>query len=276
MIRRAAGFLGTILGAIGLLASLAGIVKTWQVEHAAQELVEQVAQQVETGLSVVDEKAQEVNQVLANAQDYATGFNDQVQGFVARKKEIPTTEAPDLDEIERQLFARLQLSRDWISAASAGIELINQLVSILEAAQVVSPDETATQAEIVARARAGRDELDAVFAVATELRTELAKLAESRDLEANAGRIQTLSGSIAQALDRAIEAGQKFEAGISDAKVDVERITRRVQGSIRGITVLLTCLLGWSGLAQLTLLLAGFRLLRGQDRKAKVGHSAKS
>ena len=83
---------------------------------------------------------------------------------MAELRDIPTEEAPDIDEIERQLYARIQLGRDWIgflqyergSWSSRSCRCSTRLPSLCRR-------ESKTRADIVAAVRAGQEEIEEAF-----------------------------------------------------------------------------------------------------------------
>ena len=150
VLKRSAGVLAILLGGVGVLACLAGFVGTWVVHARTDTVIGKVTERVDVALSTLEERGRQANERIENTRDSARRLNERVQQRMAELRDIPTEEAPDIDEIERQLYARLQLGRDWIGFVQSGVDLVEQFLQMLNSTSLFQQRESKTRADVVA------------------------------------------------------------------------------------------------------------------------------
>jgi hypothetical protein len=192
----------------------------------------------------------------------AIRLNERVQRRAAEKREVPTAEAPDLDELERRFYARMQLGRDGVAFVRSGVELVDQCVQALNATTLVVQKESKTSSEVVAAVRNGHQEIQQAFLLVEEVKNHLAAIREHRDIDANAREIESLSARIDTSLERVHQFGADLEAAIADMRTDIANLGSRLRRWVLALAVIATLVLIWLGVAQVSLAIHGWRLVR--------------
>jgi len=261
VLKRLAGVLALFLGSVGVLACSAGFVGTWVVRARVDAAVGNVVDRVDVALSKLEERTSQANERIGTIRDSCRRLNERVQRRVAELRDIPTEEAPDIDEIERQLHARIQLGRDWIGFVRTGVDLVEQFLQMLDSTTLFVQDESKTRADIVAAVRAGQEEIEEAFRLADEVGTHLENIRAHRDLDESAAQIQTLASRINASLEKAQRFGADLEAGIAQTRTDAANLGSRIRRQILIVAVIGTLLLFWLAASQASLAIHGWRLL---------------
>ena len=92
-------------------------------------LMAEVSVRVDDVLARVEDRTHKVTDTIKSAQDSARGLNQRVQQRVAELRDVPLEEAADIDELERQLYARIQLAGEWIGFIQSTMDFVEQLVA---------------------------------------------------------------------------------------------------------------------------------------------------
>ena len=101
VLKRLAGVLAILLGGVGVLACLAGFVGIWVVHARTSTMIGNVTERVDVALSTLEERGRHANERIEDIRNSARLLDERVQQRVAELRDIPTEEAPDIDEIER-------------------------------------------------------------------------------------------------------------------------------------------------------------------------------
>ncbi len=131
--KRIFGLLALMLGAVGLVVCLAGIVGVWTVRNRVDLTLEKTFGRVDDVLGKLHDRAQEATDRIQSTQDSVRDLNARVQQRVAELRDVPLGEAADIDQIERQLYARIQQAKTLIEFMQSTVELVAQLLEMTEA-----------------------------------------------------------------------------------------------------------------------------------------------
>jgi chromosome segregation ATPase len=260
--KRIAGGLATLLGGVGVVAALAGCFGVWAIRGRLDRPVEKAFNRVDGALERLKTRASHVNQRIDGMQESMAGLNDRVQRRVAAWRNVPTKEAADIDQIERQLYARIQHVRDWIEFMQASVEFVSQLLEMAEATSGFLRDDSRTTVELAAALRSGYGEIEEATELFEQLQVGLADIRASRDIKANARRINTISSSIDRALENLQRHGRQFEDGVAQARTDVAQLGDDIRWRMKLAAVISTLLLLWMAAGQACLAQFGWRLIR--------------
>jgi chromosome segregation ATPase len=262
MLKRIAGGLAMLFGTIGLVACLVGCAGVWTVCGRLDDIVTQSFRRVDTSLERLKARAQQVNKLIDEAQESVVALNDRVQQRVADRQDIPPDEAAGIDEIERQLRARIRQARDWIGFMQAAMDLVEQVLEMTESTSAFLQDDSRTTQDLAAALRAGYNEIDQATQLFDQVGDAVAELRESQNVEANAKRIETISAKIHAALGIAERYGGQFETGVSGVRTDVAELSNEIRWRITLLGWIITCLVLWIAAGQFCLALYGWRLAR--------------
>ncbi len=263
--KRLVGLLAMLLGVVGVAACLAGLVGTWVVRARLDTTIAGIVERVDGVLSTLEERTGQANRRIGDTRDSARRLNERVQQRVAQWRDVPADEAPDLDEIERQLYSRIQLGRDWIGFVQSGVDLAEQFVEMLNSTSIFVQQESKTPRDVVAAVRGGRQEIQEAFELVEEVRTHLEGIRDHQDLDANARQIESLSSRIDSSLKNVHQFGKDLEAAIAQMGTDVANLGNRIRRQILIFAVIANLILVWLAVAQVSLAIHGWRLLRSRS-----------
>ena len=116
-LKRITGTFLTVLGTIGVVCSLAGIIAVWVIRGRVDNAVAEVFDRVDVAIGKLEVRAEGTTERISNSRDSLHQLNARVQQRVAQRKDVPATEAADIDEVERRLYAGIDRARDWIRMA---------------------------------------------------------------------------------------------------------------------------------------------------------------
>jgi hypothetical protein len=265
VLRRLAGVLAILLGGVGVLACLGGFVGTWVFQARTDAMIGKATERVDVALSTLEERGRQANERIANIRDSVRGLDDRVQQRVAELRDIPTDEAPDIDEIERQLYARLQLGRDWIGFVQTGVDVVEQFLQMLNSTFLFLQEESKTRADVVTAVHAGHDEIEEAFTLVDEVRIHLGNIRAHRNLDESARQIETLSSRIDASLENVQRYGEDFEAALVQLRTDVASLGSRIRRQLVVVAVTANLLLIWLAVSQFSLAVHGGRLVRSRS-----------
>ena len=261
-LKQIAGGLAVALGVVGVIACLGGAVTTWRTRARVDTTVTAVCDRVNGALVRVEGRAHEMGERIETTRDSARSLNERVQTRIAEWRDVPPEAAPDIDEIERQLYARLQLGREWIEFMQSTFDLVEQLLQMVESTSLFLQADPDARAGLLTAIRAASDEFDETTALARTVKTHLAEIRAHRDIEANAERITTLSSLIDTSLVKIEGHADTFETGLAKTQTGVTDLGLTIRRHTRTAAMVATLMLIWAGVAQVTLGAFGWRLLR--------------
>ena len=261
-LKRSAGVLAMLLGILGIIACLAGIVKVWSLRGQIDDLVAVVSLQVDDALARLEGHSQNANRYISDAQVSVRELNARVKQRVSESRDVPFEEAADIDQIERQLYARVQLARDVIGFVGSTLDLVEQLSAVVQSASLFVKKDTRTMEDLVADVRDGKREMRRTSELVEEVTTALAEIREHRDVEENAKRITTLSAVIDTSLTKVKQHAESFNQGVVKTRATFTDLATRIHQRLLMLTLVLTLIIVWIAVAQLALAVIGWRLLR--------------
>ena len=260
--KRLPGILLIALGVVGMVICLAGIVTAWSARGRLNDLVTRTFDRADVALTRLEDRTQRTNEQIGAVKDTLHSLNDRVQLRVAKLQDVTKEEAADIDEIERQLRARISQVQAWIEFTQSTVELIEQLFDMMASSSAFLEDDFRTMEDLVASLRAGREEVDLASTLFDEVQQGLVEIRARRNVEKNAKHITTVSSRIGDSLVKVEGSGQVFESKLSETLSEVEEFRVRIQGRLTLYTALASGFLFWMALGQLGLIMLGRRMLR--------------
>jgi hypothetical protein len=189
-------------------------------------------------------------------------LNQRVQQRVSEAHDVPLKEAADIDELERELYARIQLAGDWMGFILTTMDLVEQLMHVVESATSFAQQETHTIGDLVAAVRDGRNEIQRTSELVEEVKASLADIRVHSNVDENAQNITTISSMIDTSLETTRRHAEGFQEAVREAQADIAGLATRIRRQILIATVLLTIALVWIAVAQFSLAVHGWKALR--------------
>jgi hypothetical protein len=261
-LRRLAGLLGVLLGTTGIVACLTGIASVWSIRGRVDDGVAEASVRVDDVLARVEDRAHQVTEYIENGQNSARDLNQRVQESVAEQRDVPLEEAADIDELEWQLYARIQLAGDWIGFIQSTMDLIEQLMQVVESASLFTQQDANTMADLSAALRDGKKEIQQTSQFAKDVKISLTEIRAHSNIDENAKQIATLSSMIDTSLAKARRHAENFQGAVAKTRTDFADLAMRIRRQTLSAAVLLTVILAWMTVAQLSLAVHGWRALR--------------
>ena len=251
-----------LLGIAGVVACVSGIGVAWNVHSQLDETVASTFERVDTALARVQVLAEQTNDRVESVQAATKQLNDRVQQRVAELRDVPKEEAADIDEIERQLYVRIDHAKNLIVFMRASIDLVQNLKEMAQSASAFVQEDSRTTRELVASLRAGYDEIEEASMLAEDVRLAIIEIRESRNLEENAKKVNSLSSRIDASLAKVAKLGDRFESGIVDTRADAVDLDQRIRHRLLVIAILSTVFLVWMAIGQICLATLGRSAMR--------------
>ncbi len=262
--KRIFGLLALMLGIVGLVVCLAGIVGVWTVRNRVDLTLEKTFGRVDDVLERLHARAQEATDRIQSTQDSVRDLNARIQQRVAELRDVPLEEAADIDQIERQLYARIQQAKTLFEFMQSTVELVAQLLEMTEATSGFLQDDSRTTQELVASLRAGRDEINVAANLGAKVQLDIIELRANRNVDEVAKRIKTISARLDTSFAKVEGYGIAFESGVSKTRGDVKLLGQRIRWKLTVISVVLTVILFWLAVGQLSLAIHGRATLQRQ------------
>ena len=139
--KKLAGLMLFALGGVGCIAFLIGVVLVWLIRGWADDTTIRVLERVDVAIGKVETRAGQATQRVMGVRDSLHALNERVQQRIADVAEVPTEEAADIDELERQLYAAFDRLSDWLGLLRDSAELVQQVRDIIESSSTFLQDD---------------------------------------------------------------------------------------------------------------------------------------
>ena len=242
-----------LLGLVGILACAAAIAGTWTLRNQLDSAIGETLDRVDTALGRVQELAEETNERVGNVRSTLELVDHRVQARIAELQDISEEEAADIDEIERQLYVRVQHVKNWIDFMRSSVELVEQMLAMAESTSAFLQADSRSAWELIATLRSGQEEVQHAAALVDEVRTALVEIRASRNFDENARRVNTLSSRIEASLTKIEGYGDQFESGVVQSRADAIDLGERIRERLLLLAIGLTVFLAWMAIGQLCL-----------------------
>ncbi len=272
---RAKGVLILLLGIAGILVCLVGVATVWRFHNGLDTKIAAILGRVDISLTRLKDFSQRTNERIEGIQESLYGLNDRVQQRVAELRDVPKEEAADIDELERQLYARVHQVTAWMGFMQSTVDLVEQLMEMTKSTSAFMQDDSRTTRDLVAVLRAGREEVNQTSKLIEEVQQGLIEIRANRNVEENAKQIKTLSSRIDSSLTKVQGYGQDFEMGLAAARLSVKEVGDRVRWRMTVIAIVGTLILFWMAGGQLSLAMRGRGILRRDQTITNGGHTCR-
>lgn len=251
-----------LFGAVGCLASLVGVAAIWWLRGWADDTTTHVLDRVDGVIGRVASRAGDTTQRVNSVRDSLHSLNARVQQRVAVLTKVDTEDAADIDALERQLYAAFDRLSDWLGLLRDSAELVQQIRDGVAASSAFLQADSHSILEVVSAVRRGNEELVQTVELLASVKSHLGEIRANRDVEDHAAQFTSLYARIDGGLGKVADLAVEFETAIQTSRVNMaDRGQRMRQGMLWG-AVLSTLLCIWIAIAQASLALHGWTLLR--------------
>jgi methyl-accepting chemotaxis protein len=268
-LKRITGTFLTVLGTIGVVCSLAGIIAVWVIRGRVDNAVAQVFDRVDVAIGKLEVRAEGTTERISNSRDSLHQLNARVQQRVAQRKDVPATEAADIDEVERRLYAGIDRARDWIEFIHSSVELVQQVSGIIESSTMFLKDDSHTVADLAGAVQTSSEELERTGELMAEVKTHLNEIRANRDHEEHARQFTSLYSRIDASLEKVENLASEFEHSVKRVRTDISEDGTNIRDWLVVAAVIITLVLLWIAIAQVSLTKDGWQIIKGTLRPAE-------
>ena len=262
------GRLMSAFGVLGFLLCVVLFVAVWivgvrvvsvsantadQLELQLGKLV-RVAVDTQTGIDATRKVARELELRL---REHA---KDQLQVTAVNLKGAVATDR--IDDLETKLMAGVQKVRLLADRADALMLFAQELLSTLQATEVVSQRNPEAFDELVRNLQVGHDEIVSLELQVLQLKTEVKNVRAGLKSSKDALEIKMLSDQVDSSLMNLSKYTHKIESGITGVIESVHQLHRKLRSVVLVVELVFTLLLIWQASAQWSLALQGRRITK--------------
>jgi hypothetical protein len=260
ILRRAAGWLGAVLGFAGVLVSLAGLVAVCLLYHHIDRPLEGV---VRTFIEAADGATAAATNVAGHVQvarGSVSALDERVAGLVRERLAFDDADVARIDAAREQVRLVVDRARAWAQLAGTSLVLIEQFAGMVDSVAGLfrgGHEERRSLAAVVAK---GRVEIAVAEQLLVEFGDKLAEVRAGPGLPEHPVAVQKFTVRIGQSLEALQRRVEGFGEGVATLKLGVTNLQARIHRIVRLSAVALALLLVWQAAAQVCLARAGWRL----------------
>ncbi len=232
VLKRVAGVLGVVFGAIGILLSIVVIIGAWAINTPVTEAGLHILETVEEGLNVANEGLDAAQETLTEART-----------ILAETRESFSAE---------ELAGRIGDIKGIIDAAQATADTAGSFVQAANSVPFLRGNQAEEEVAVTTLSEASATLSEISNALGT-VEEELTNRADGQtgilaEIETRVANIQVLV--------------QEVDQSVTEATAAIVQLQQDLPGLIDTISIIFTLLFFWLGVAQLSLLLHGWQWLR--------------
>ena len=203
---------------------------------------------------------------VAESQRALEELNKGVQRRLAQLQDEPEDDSVDIEQMERLVYAHFDRASDWVGFMRSSVDFVEQTAAILQGTAALIQAEGHSLQDLVEALRASHQDIQQAAELLDETRLHLAEIRAKRDIEEHARQFRSLYATLNELLEGVHSGAVEFQAKIEDKRSDLQSDERRIQEQLLKVAILLTLILTWVGIAQLSLLVHGLKLLFSPTR----------
>lgn len=262
--RRFLGWLGVVLGAIGVVACVAGLAGVWVLHAKIQRPLNEVADAL-AGLGTdVQAQADDFTDGIQTARDAVDEMDQRVAQWAQDLLHLSSEDLEGLAALHAQVQGIVQRLRAWADLARTSMDFVEQVIGMVESSVgFIQADRGAREALRVAVAN-GRQEVEVAAGLLDEVADRLENLRSGQALPGNADALQSLAERIDTSLAHVQGHVQAFAAGVGGLRDGIVILQKRIRRVLVITAVILSLLLLWLAAAQTSLAVHGWGWTRGR------------
>jgi hypothetical protein len=250
-----------LLGITGVVLCLACIAVAWKIQGDLDRATAKTFARIDAALDRVQLRARQTKEGIHDIQASIDGLNARVQNRVAELRGIPEENAGDIDQLERQLVARIQKVSAWIDFMQSTVVLVDQLQEMaVSTASFLQEDSHATQ-DLVAALRVSHEEINVTSGLVEEFQQGLIEIRARRDVSENAKHVTTLSSRIDSSLKKVGGYAERFETSVQKTRTASAEVGAQIRWKLFVVSLSSTVFLLWMAMGQISLVVHGRRIL---------------
>lgn len=263
--------LGTVLlSVLGLLLCLAGIVGVWMVKSRVKAIGNAAFSAADDSLGFVNAKIDRVKQALDKSRQ-RVGWISKAAERLRDEKASARKECESLLQALDEVFQQLKVAESWLDSCHAVASGVSRVSEAVVSSEYATSHEDSAGIAIAKRMQELSDSVADVLAKVQIVRQKLVDLRDTGKLArevvaAVVAHVADLDGKLANLSARL----EKFDNKVTQTKVSVVAVHRRLHWWIRIAAVALTVLMAWFGISQIGMIRCGWRCLHNDLPSARA------
>jgi hypothetical protein len=262
LLKRVAGFLAMAFGALGLVASLAGIYGVWLLGSRLERANENVFAAVDKVLASAEVRIRRVQQRMQEARITSDEIEQKVRDASLKKVTEGLAERLEIEARADKLAGYIQTADSWLEASTDVIQGSRRLLELGKALGAsANPDSLDDLLQKLEDARSSlrpiEQSVEAIRKLAARKQSEAEETRFSR-IAKLAGRVLLTIADVDGRLDTAV-------SRLSEARSNAERMQARTSSVILLTTIACCFILAWIGAGQVALCVCGWKLRSSRE-----------
>jgi chromosome segregation ATPase len=270
LLKRLAGWTVLLLGVIVLFALLLSLVGIWVVRSPLTTGLTEASTGLEEELTQIDSYVEQAGTVVGTIRSGVAELTQAVEKVAAQLRKGKPGDESELAKLERKLTEHLHTAEGVANAVKAQANSIERFLALIATLSLKEGQADDGAARLVKRMR---DFADGAAAAASLLRQANKGLTDLREhpevAEKLAREVAERLLQVDDRLGRLQEAIRRGDLRLDEARAAVTRVKERGPDWITLAAVLLTVLLGWFALSQVSMILHGWSLARRSEPGTK-------
>ncbi len=259
---RTLGLLAVVLGLAGVLGSVALAVTIWQTGSAIIQTPVEVVVQVDTAVELARERARRSARRVLESKQAVEDSQQRLAQWAAGGARIDGPSLLKLQELRQRWALATQQAEEWLEIVTAAADLLDQLLELTSSAGVELEGPARRLAELLRAVQAAEKSLDEASTWLDGLIERIATGGGNADLAEDVRKADHLMGQIATNLDGVSQGLQAFERSLVGGQTRLRQLrTSTLRWFLAG-QIVATALCTWMAVAQLSLFVHGFRIVR--------------
>jgi len=143
------------------------------------------------------------------------------------------------------------------------VELVQQVSEIIEASTVFLKGDSHTVADLAGAVQTSSEELERTAELMAEVKTHLNEIRANRDHEEHSRQFTSLYSRIDASLEKVENLAGEFEHSVKRVRADISEDGANIRDWLFIAAVIVTLVLLWIAIAQVSLTKDGLRIIKG-------------
>jgi chromosome segregation ATPase len=251
--KRFLGLLAFLLGVTGSVVCVAAIILTWDASYRYLGQVVETAQKVEELLASANDRVQRMENGVAETRTRIASLETAARAVAARGEQSNPADRAKVEALLEALSSKIERAEDTAETLRSAALLLRNGADL---AATVSRDE-----EKIELLRSAETALNETVATLEQLRDKLSKARRGDDLQGTAQDVADLAGAALPALAKVAGSIGEVDRFLAQAEKEVATLRGRIEFWKTAGPALVTLILAWVALGQVSLLARGWSML---------------
>ncbi len=268
--KRLSGLILVGLGAMGMVACLAGLVGHWIAAARLQQINSRLFGRVDELVVQVDQRAIQAQGAVGRTRNLFNGLKQTLQESAKDLLAERIASLPEIDNIQLRLESAMERSEELMAVSASTVELTDQLLATVGVVMSEKSADQQSSSDLVATIQSIRESLADASTRLADLQRRLSDIRQKRNVEINLSEIAKQSLGIFAKLDVVQTRIAALHSRLDQTKSRMAQLQNRISRSIVAGQCLIVLLIAWISAGQFCLLLQGRRLLRINAQPPRV------